>query len=114
MSGSRVTYPSLRGKLLLAFIAMIFSVLLVVTSLSGGAFGAVVPVLAADLEFDAVSLNITPDLLMAQGSPASECVDATLFNQAVSSSPKVNRKFVNYLGELEKLAASRLAVGRAA
>lgn len=114
MLRTRTTYPSLKARFLLAFIAMLFSILLVVSSLSGGAFGAVVPMIAADLEFNEASLYVTPDLLMAQGSRASECLDSTLFNQTVSSSPKVNRKFVNYLGELEKLAASRFAVDRAA
>ena len=107
MSIKSITPPSLRSRTFLAFLALLFSIFLIIAFFQGGAFGAVQP----------SSLTATPwltHLLMdKKGSDRIE-LNGLRLNQQAGFQEIRETRFNEYLRELDRMVASRLAVDRAA
>ena|SRR3989338_4367964 len=107
MSVKSITPPNKKSRLFLAFVALLFSVCLCIVSFQGGAFGAVQPL-------DAIATPWMTHLLMDEkGSEGFGPMNQRI-NQQVSVQEIQPERFGQYLRELDRMIASRLAVDRAA
>lgn len=107
MTIKSITPPSQRSRTFLAFLALLFSIFLIIASFQGGAFGAVQP----------LSVTATPwltHLLMDKKGSEEFGLNGQRLNQHVGFQEIPQTRFGEYLRELDRMVASRLAVDRAA
>ncbi|MBI4431295.1 MAG: hypothetical protein HY587_06260 [Candidatus Omnitrophica bacterium] len=107
MSIKSITPANRKSRTFLAFLALLFSICLCIASFQGGAFGAVQPL-------DVIASPWLTHLSMDEKGSEGFELNGLGLNQQVSVEDIRRARAEEFLREIDRMIASRLAVERAA